>query len=194
LKLGLSSDTHYNHTELQCALELLVDRSEFPCAGDSRCQSRFTGQFLATPRGCNVHAIVGNLDRTILYVQSHSLRSSPNVDPEELRDQGERPDTLSRQLGSADIATFRGSPWDTVRTASGPHESTANQHDLKRAAEAPMDIVVLGHTHQPFSALASGTLFPHPGSCGESRDPSGLHTRAALDVVRGEVEISSFSA
>jgi putative phosphoesterase len=194
LKLGLFSDIHCNLTGLQRALELLDDCDELLCAGDILYQYRFSGEVLATLRDHNVHAIVGNHDRTILYVPSHPLRSSPKVDPADLRYLGEIPDTLSLRLGGTDIAMFHGSPWDNVRTASAHYVYPANQADMKRVAQVPADIVVLGHTHQAFSAWVNGTLIVNPGSCGESRDPSGLLTCAALDVASGEVAIRSFSA
>jgi predicted phosphodiesterase len=104
------------------------------------------------------------------------------------------PDTLSLRLDSADIAMAHKSPWDNVRTASAHYVYPANQADMKRVAQVPADIVVLGHTHQAFSAWVNRTLIVNPGSRGASRDPLGLITCAALDVASREVNVRSFSA
>jgi putative phosphoesterase len=193
MKVGLFSDIHCNLEGLDRALSLLKDCEQLLCAGDVLYQYRFSSEVLARLRDGKVHTIVGNHDKTILYAPAHPLRSSPSVDQAELQYLAELPESLTLTLGGRRIAMFHGSPWDEPRTATAYYVFAHNQHDLRRVAGVDADIVVLGHTHQPFSARVGETLIVNPGSCGDSRDPSGILSCAALDTATSEVDFRSFS-
>ena len=195
VKIGLISDIHCNVAGLTAALATLNDCEHVLCAGDLLYQYRFSSEILTLLREHKVHTIVGNHDRTILYAPAHPLRASASVDPTELRYLGSLPTSLTLTLDGARVAMFHGSPWDDGQSTAAHYVYQANQHDVRRVAETSegADIVVLGHTHQAFSTWVGETLIVNPGSCGESRDPSGLLTCAAVDTATGAFDIRSFA-
>lgn len=191
MKLGLISDIHCNVPALQRALTLLDDCDEVLCAGDLLYQYRFSSETLTVLRENGVHTIVGNHDKTILYAPGHPLRAS--VDSAELEYLASLPESLALSLGGARVAMFHGSPWDELSTAVAHYVYPTNKRDIQRVGEVDADIVILGHTHIAFSVWVGETLVVNPGSCGESRDASGLLTCAAVDTASGDFEIRSFA-
>jgi putative phosphoesterase len=192
VKVGLLSDIHCNLEGLRRALAILGDCDQLLCAGDLLYQYRFSSDVLGLLRDAQVHSIVGNHDKTILHVPGHPLRSSPTVDPSELRYLGEIPESLNLSLGGARIAMFHGAPWDIPRDTSAHYVYATSQSDLRRVAEVDADVVVLGHTHIPFSCVVADTLIVNPGSVGECRDGSGLLSCAMLDTDDRRVEFRRF--
>lgn len=193
VKLGIVSDIHCNIPGLERALALLDDCDELLCAGDLLYQYRFSSEVLTVLRHRNVHTIVGNHDKTILYAPSHPLRASPTVLPADLEYLAGLPESLELARDGTRVAMFHGSPWDVEQSTSCHYVYPANERDIRKVAQVDADVVILGHTHQPFSVWVGETLVLNPGSCGESRDSSGLLSCAALDLSSGQVEIRSFS-
>ena len=194
LKIGLISDIHSNVRGLERSLALLEDCEEVLCAGDLLCLYRFSSEVLSLLRDHHVHAIVGNHDKTILYAPEHPLRSSPSVNRADLQYLSNLPEALSLSLGGLRIAMFHGSPWDEEQTTAAYYVYPSVRKDILRVRSYESDIIVLGHTHQSFCKRGQGeTIVVNPGSCGESRDPSGLLTCAMLDTGSGHVEFRHFS-
>lgn len=193
VKIGLISDIHCNAPGLRRALGLLDDCDEVLCAGDLMSQYRFSSEVLTIIKESGIRTIVGNHDKTILHAPAHPLRSSPTVDPALLQYLAGLPSTLSSTWDGMSIAMFHGSPWDDAASLSAHYVYPENVQDMRRVAQVKADIVVLGHTHRPFSARQGETLIVNPGSCGESRDPSGVLSCAMLDTRDGRVEHRYFS-
>lgn len=193
MKIGLISDIHCNLPGLERALDLLRECDEILCAGDLMYQYRFSNQVLALLRRREIHAIVGNHDKTILYTRGHPLQTSASVDPQERDYLAGLPSNLTLSLGGTRVAMFHGSPWDEAQGCVAHYIYPQNRELLKRVAQVEADVIVLGHTHIPFCDLVDGRLVVNPGSCGESRDPSGALSCAMLDTGTRTVDFRSFA-
>lgn len=192
MKLGLISDIHCNLPALERAFALLADCDEIVCAGDLLYQYRFSNSVLTLLRERGVHTIVGNHDNTILHAPGHPLRQSATVDPDCFSYLGSLPERLMLEFGGVRVAVFHGAPWDEPRATSACYVYSENGQHLTRLAEVEADVIVLGHTHRPFTAQAGGTLVVNPGSCGEPRDTSRTYSCAALDLASCAVEFRPF--
>jgi len=194
MKIGLIADIHCNVTGLKQALKFLDDCEEVLCAGDLLCLYRFSSEVLNILQHNRVHSIVGNHDKTILYSPEHPLRFSSSVNTTDLKYLSDLPESLYLSLGGMRVAMFHGSPWDEKDTYAAYSVYPSVREDIQRVAEINADIIVLGHTHQPFfDRSENATLVVNPGSCGESRSPDGLLSCARLDTVSGHVEFHRFS-
>lgn len=193
MKIGLISDIHCNLRGLEQALSLLDDCDEVLCAGDIMYQYRFSNDVLARLRERGVRAILGNHDKTVLYSPNHPLRSSSTVEPASLRDLGELPNSLSLTFGHLRLQMYHGSPWDDAEGRVTPYLYPQSTEQMRRLAELPADVVVLGHTHVPFTHQIADLLVVNPGSCAEPRDGTATPSCAVLDADSRDVEFRRFS-
>jgi putative phosphoesterase len=84
-----------------------------------------------------------------------------------------------------------GTPWPPYSDYVYPGSDLA-----PRFADLGVDVVLLGHTHQPMVERAGKTLLVNPGSLGtDNRDPDhrGELSYAVLDTVSEEVEVCWFA-
>ncbi len=193
MKVGLISDIHCNVPALERAFALLADCNEIVCAGDLIYQYRFSNSVLTTLRERGVHTIVGNHDNTVLHAPGHPLRQSPTIDPDCFSYLGSLPERLMLEFGGVRVAVFHGAPWDEPRATSAYYLYPENGQQFARLGEVDADVVVLGHTHRPFTAQVGRTLVVNPGSCGEPRDATRTYSCAALDLSSRGVEFRPFS-
>jgi len=193
VKLGLISDIHCNFPALERALELLDDCDELICAGDLMYQYRFSNAVLRLLRERGVHSIVGNHDNTVLYTPTHPLRDSPSVDPDCLAYLAGLPDRLSLEFGAIRVAVIHGAPWDEPRSTSNFYLYPENRDGMARLGNVDADVIVLGHTHRPFTVEVGSTLVVNPGSCGEPRGAISTYMCAALDLESRAVELRPFT-
>lgn len=192
MKIGLFSDIHCNLPGLQQALTLLRDCDEILCAGDLMYQYRFSNEVLALLQQHRVHAIVGNHDKTILYAPGHPLRSSGTMDPVQVTYLAGLPGELTLDLGSIRVAMFHGSPWDEADTPIAHYIYPQDQRLLRRLGDVEADVIVLGHTHIPFTTRVGNALVVNPGSCGECRDGTDTLTCSVLDTATLKVDLLRF--
>lgn len=178
---------------LRRALELLRDCDEILCAGDIMYQYRFSGEVLELLESRGVRAIVGNHDKTILYSPGHPLRDAGKIDAAHLEYLAAIPGQLTLDLDGVRVAMFHGSPWDDARAPSAFYIYPQDQRSIRRLAEVEADVVVLGHTHIPFTTQVGTTLVVNPGSCGECRDGTDTLTCSVLDTATRSVDLLRFT-
>lgn len=193
MKLGLISDIHCNLAGLERALALLDDCDEVLCAGDLMYQYRFSNELLRRLRERDVQAILGNHDKTILYSPGHPLRASPSIDPAELEYLAGLPTSLWLTRRGTRVAVFHGAPWDEERGPRAYYIYPQDAQALRRLAEVPADVIVLGHTHIPMEVRVGNRLVINAGSIGECRDGTGKLSLAVLDLDGGGAEFRYFS-
>jgi putative phosphoesterase len=193
MKVGLISDIHCNLPALERAFDVLSDCDEVICAGDLIYQYRFSNSVLTLLRARGVRTIVGNHDNTVLHAPGHPLRQSATVDPDCFAYLADLPERLMLEFGDVRVAVFHGAPWDEPKATSACYLYPENARELARLGEVDADVIVLGHTHRPFTAEVGRTVVVNPGSCGEPRDTTRTYSCAVLDLPRRAVEFRPFT-
>jgi putative phosphoesterase len=191
MRIGLLSDIHCNLAGLETALDLLADCDELLCAGDLMYQYRFSTDILDMLDEHRVRRIVGNHDLSILYTPGHPIRENLRQHPEALQRLADVPRTLEVELGGLRLAMFHGSPWDEHERCYYIYPQDRDK--LKRLAAVDADVVILGHTHIPFSLMQDDRLIVNPGSVGECRDGTGTLSCSVLDTATREIELRRFN-
>ncbi len=192
MKVGLVSDIHCNVAALDIAFGLLSDCDEVLCAGDLMYQYRFEGEILKALLRRRAHPILGNHDKTILYTPNHPLRRAAKVPQKMLELLGSLPSNLAMEFGGVRIRMFHGAPWDEVAGPSAHYLYPEDKAAMARLAAVDADIIVLGHTHQPYATESAGRLVVNPGSCGEPKLGTTLRFCAAVDLGDRSVDFRSF--
>jgi putative phosphoesterase len=193
MKIGLLSDIHCHLSALQQTLDLLDDCDEVLCAGDLMYQYRFSNDVLALLKQRGVHSILGNHDKLVLHTPHHPLRDSPSVDPAWLAYLGDLPNERLMTFDGVQVQMFHGSPWDDDKGHVTPYIYPQSKEHLKRLAEIPADVIVLGHTHIPFVHDTGNALVVNPGSCSEPRDGTLEQCCAVLETAGRQVEFRRFT-
>ena len=201
MKIGLISDIHGNQQALTKVLSELYSAQVdlILCAGDLVCYGAQCNQVLELLRSCAIPSVVGNYDAAVAWrwPSASSKQSSPPTE-------GLKMAALAwtkHNLHSKHLSYLRGLPWQLSYWFDGLRlvviHAGVQQLDEWYSPEEPTklcqlatqiraDIVVLGHTHQPFVhevAYAPGckTLFINPGAVGRSLDGD---TRAAYAILQ----------
>jgi len=190
MKIGLLSDIHCNVEGLKRALDLLSDCNELLCAGDLMYQYRFSMEILDLLDEHGVQSIVGNHDLSILYTPGHPIRDRLASEPTALPRLGAVPRQRMMELGGLRIAMFHGAPWDADERCNYIYPQ--DQAKLDRLREVEADVVVLGHTHIPFTVMVGDQLVVNSGSVGECRDGTGTLSCSVLDTTTREIELRRF--
>jgi putative phosphoesterase len=193
MKIGLLSDIHCHLEALERTIDLLDDCDEVLCAGDIVYQYRFSNEVLGLLKQRQVQSIIGNHDKIVLYHPNHPIRSSPSVDPLWLTYLGGLPKNLSLTRNGVHLQMFHGSPWDDDAGRTTPYIYPQSANYLARLEDVDCDVIVLGHTHVPFTHQTRRALVVNPGSCAEPRDGTQDACCAVLDTANLAVEFRRFS-
>lgn len=201
MKIGLISDIHGNQQAFTKVLnQLYLERVDLIlCAGDLVCYGAHCNQVLELMRSCAIPCVVGNYDAAVGWNWPTASSKPSNPATEALKQAAL--DWTKRNLHSKHRDYLRGLPWmltyhfDQLRLVvihAGLQqldewytpEEPARLHAL--AAQVMADVIVLGHTHQPFVyeveyALGRKTLFINPGAVGRALDGD---TRAAYAILQ----------
>jgi hypothetical protein len=94
------------------------------------------------------------------------------------------PKTRTIEMGSVKILMVHGSP-DSHTEHLLPDTPQRRLDELARMTDA--DVVLCGHSHEPFVREAQGVLFVNPGSVGRPDDGDPRASYAVLEVNDGEV-------
>jgi putative phosphoesterase len=197
MKIGLISDIHGNLQALTQVLAALdaagVDM--ILCAGDLVCYGANPNEVMALLRGRGVACVAGNYDTAVAWNLPKASRkpSSPRNEP--LKQAAL--DWTKKQVDAVHLSYLRGLPFTALHEVDGlrvrllhagptyldewvspdePESLTAVTQTL------PADVIVLGHTHQPFVAKSNGTLFINPGAVGRSLDGDPRASYAILET------------
>lgn len=213
MRYGVLSDVHGNLHALSAVLDVLVAErlDAYLCLGDTVGYGPFPNECLAAVAGLGATAVAGNHELIALGVLGdarctalarESLRWTSEVLDEQAR---HRIAALPLTATSPGVLLAHGSPEDPqeyVTTAGRANEL------LDRLPEVGPEVLLLGHTHQPWAhARDGGTLLRgaagtvalrpgerhllNPGSVGQSRDRRALARFLVLDL---EARLASFRA
>ncbi len=200
MKVALMGDIHANLPALEAVLAHAKAHkvNEIWNIGDFVGYGAFPDEVVTVLRDVKAVSIQGNYDRKVLKVKKKRKKWQQEKTPEKwlafewaythlskanrhyLRD---LPEQLRLEREGHSILLVHGSPasQDEHLTLETPVERLA-----ELAAIAQVEIVVCGHSHQPFTRSASGVWFINTGSVGRPDDGDPRAAYAILDLKPGK--------
>jgi putative phosphoesterase len=185
VRIGVVSDVHGNVAALEEVLQRFEDEvDDVWCAGDIVHEYRFSSGAVRLLREAGATAILGNHDMVLLSPAGVAARQADHVDGEELAWLGGLGLSHEVVLDGRRIRMVHGSPWE-------PYGDYLRAHNprWRDADELGVDILVVGHTHEPMAERFGSTLVVNPGSLGEPRQPDRIGTYAVIDTATGDATI-----
>jgi putative phosphoesterase len=187
MRIGIVSDVHNNVEALTYALEALAGCELILSLGDLVSQYRAAPEIMRLARHARLEGILGNHEKTILSPVGAPVRNK--LSPAELAFLGGLPHARELNLEGRTVAVWHGAPWDEAGDIHCEYIFESDAANMKRLAQTPADVVLIGHTHVAMLARDQDTLMLNPGSCGEGRDSARRLTFAELDFTAGLASI-----
>jgi uncharacterized protein len=190
MRLGLISDIHGNYRALIKALDLLSAVDHVLCLGDCISQHGFSNEVVRVLRERQIATIWGNHEAMFYSPMGERTRFLNSPDPDLLAWLGERPLTLELNLLGRRILMVHSTPKDPI----GDYVGSQNPSFAVEFASVAADIVLCGHTHQPFVKRVGNTQIINPGSVGEGRPEADgfVSSCAILHLPNGGCELIDF--
>lgn len=191
MEIGILSDVHANATALEKVLFRLKQRnvSEILCAGDLVGYYAQPNRAIRLLEISDAECILGNHDSAVI----DSIPSEFNIYAKRAADWTKRnlstasyeflsslPTKRRFTVSNRDICMVHGSPRNPLQEYVFPDE--IDKDFLQYHFDNSPDIVVLGHTHQPFIKKVNDTLVINPGSVGQPRDGDPRSSYAVVDL------------
>ncbi len=192
--IALISDIHGNLPALEAVLE---DRSRYAVdaiwnLGDMLGYAPFPNEVLATLRRVKAVNLIGNYDLKVLDFPRKAAKwkrkkapakyvgfqwNRARLSQDNMAFLKTLPQQMRRSIGGLDALLVHGSPasLDELLNSDTPSERF---RELARMADA--DLVVCGHSHDPFVRRGGKTSFINPGSVGR---PEGGDPRASYAIL-----------
>lgn len=192
VKLALISDVHGNMDALDVVIDDALDQGVigFLNAGDSVGYGAHPKEVLDALNRKSVLSVCGNFDIKVLNaaqgegVHSKSIKkqvvsySAARLGENELSFLQSLPHDLRLQINGKRLLMVHASPLDDDEHL-GPDTPNSRLSEIAQAADA--DIIVVGHSHVPFSSTVEKVLFVNPGSVGRPADHDPRSSYAILD-------------
>jgi len=202
-KIALLSDIHGNLPALEAVLDNAACEgvAEIWNLGDMLGYAPFPNEVLRRLHKIGAVSIIGNYDRKVLdfaHKRQEWKRRKPPAkyiafqwNDAHLENRGRRllrslPEQVRRAVGSLDVLMVHGSPAsiDELLGSNTPQQRLA---ELARLAQA--DVVVCGHSHDPFARRVGQTWFANPGSVGRPEGGDWRASYAILEFSGGEMKV-----
>ena len=201
--VALISDIHGNLPALEAVLEDIARRPVDAIwnLGDMLGYAPFPNEVLTTLRQVNAVNLIGNYDLKVLDFQQKRRKWRRKKAPAKYigfqwndarLTQGSRkflaslPEQMRESVGGLDALLVHGSP-ASVDEVLGSETPVTRLRELARMARA--DVVVCGHSHEPFVRKVGRTSFINPGSVGRPEGGDGRAAYALLTFAEGAVQV-----
>lgn len=197
MRIAVVSDIHSNLEALEAVLEDMPEVDKVLCAGDLVGYGADAEAVVDEVREQGMECVKGNHDEKVVKYEDleefnrlarEAITYSRDVLSEEhLEYLSQLPEKKRLDLGNRDVFMVHGSP-------RRPLEEYVRQGDLKpefmdSCFDSLPEVLLMGHTHQPFVKQVSGTLVLNPGSVGQPRDRNPKASYALLDTDTLEADI-----
>ena len=195
MRAGIIADIHSNLPALEAVLETIerLDVDSILCAGDVVGYGAHPNECCARIRSLGVQSIAGNHDRAAItravsglnpYAAAAAIWTGENLDNDSRAFLSELPPSLRIDSGEGRaMAIHHGSDLN-------PHEYVYEEDvDPGILERCSCEVVILGHTHVPFSTRLPSGIVTNPGSVGQPRDGDPRASLAVLDTESLRCEI-----
>jgi putative phosphoesterase len=198
MRVGLISDIHGNLPALEAVMEDIQAKSfdAVYCLGDLVGYGGFPNEVAEAIKAAGIPTIMGNYDdgvgfdrdecgcayrdpddearghRSLMWTRAHATASTKDF----LR---ELVPQIRVEIDGKRVLLVHGSP---RKMNEYLFEDRALSSFQRLAASSEADIIVFGHTHQPYTKLVDGVLFVNAGSVGKPKDGDWRACYAILDL------------
>ena len=199
MKFGIISDIHGNSTALEVVLPGLLNEVDHVLfLGDLCGYYPFVNECVDIWDQDRISGVLGNHDQIFLNCLTKGTDPTPDyqtkygsslnrnrqdLSPSALSLLRSLQTSLTLDFDGTTIALFHGTPWDKLNGRVYPDYNNWDRFNNVRA-----DIVLMGHTHYPFTKFHSDKTIINPGSVGQPRDRSGAACFAILELETRLVE------
>ncbi len=202
-KIALLSDIHGNLPALEAVLDNAACEgvAEIWNLGDMLGYAPFPNEVLERLREVEAVNIVGNYDRKVLDFERKRDKWKRKKPPAKyiafqwndahLNGKGRHllcllPEQMRRTVGDCDVLMVHGSP-ASIDELLGSNTPAQRLAELARLAQA--DIVVCGHSHDPFVRRVGEVWFVNPGSVGRPEGGDWRASYAILEFSGGDLKV-----
>jgi putative phosphoesterase len=206
MKVALVSDIHGNLPAIEAVLkhagELKV--KTIWCLGDFTGFGANPDQVILLLKKLKATSIIGNYDQSVLKIPKKSTEWKEKMVLEKWLSF----DWTYHQLSRKSLAFLKDLPetrkevikdWKILFTHGSPDsidepltDETPQEHLKELAHKARANIILCGHSHQPFMRFAGGSIFINPGSVGRMFDNDPRASYAVLTIKKHKVEVDFF--
>ncbi len=194
MKIAVIADVHSNLVALKEVLSEIEKLGDLPIihCGDLVGYNPWPNQVVELMKKRGIKSVMGNHDRVVV------TRETGWFNPTAARAIDWTADTLTPEntdylkflpqaVREEEYFMVHGSPLRPIEEYVFPDYRRAILEEFLKIAER--DILILGHTHQPFAIRLGERLILNPGSVGQPRDGDPRAAFAVLDTEKREAEI-----
>ena len=201
MRLLVVSDIHSNHAALKAVLDDAPQWDQSICAGDTVGYCPSPTECIGILRDNGFRCIKGNHDHAVTIGDTSPLEETPGhfrfnppaagaievnrsiITPDSRAFLKGLPTSLRLNIDSVNIAVYPGSPWAPLSEYVHPEE--AKKRALQMIRESECNILVLDHTHNPYTIEHENSLMLNPSSVGQSRDGDPRASYATVEIEKG---------
>jgi putative phosphoesterase len=206
VRIGLISDIHANLQALEAVLDHLQENQVDTIwnMGDSVGYGAYPDEVLQRVYHDAILSLLGNYDRKVLRIKKKEKKWAEHKIPEKLvafhwayqqlsstcRDYlSSLPEQIRLNMTGWRILIVHGSPVSREEHLT-PSNPVKRLEELSQVVEA--EIVLCGHSHQPFSRQVAGTRYINPGSVGRPDDGDYRTSHAILELDAHKLQVTHY--
>jgi putative phosphoesterase len=206
MKVALLGDVHANLPALEAVLSHARQQeiAEVWNVGDFVGYGAFPNEVVKLLRKIEAKSIIGNYDLKVLHFPDKkdkwrkSKRSekftafkwaSKNLKESNRRYLSELPDELRLEVESWQVLLVHGTQFSNEEPLT---MNTPDERLMELARSAQADIVICGHSHQPFVRRVDKTWFINTGSVGRQGDGDPRACYALLELVPDDLSVKHY--